>query len=97
MLAERAALAALEGGCTLPVAAWSKDTQERDELNPGVLAARLVINAAVFDFDGHARIAVTLHGPRSEPEALGQRAAEALRKEGAIALLERRAPSSDPV
>jgi hydroxymethylbilane synthase len=95
VVAERAALAALEGGCTLPVAAWARDAEERDELNPGALAPRLVIDAAVFDFDGRARIAVTLHGPRSEAEALGQRAAEALRKEGAIALLERRAPSSD--
>ena len=39
VLAERAALAALEGGCTLPMAAWARDV-EGDETTPGVSAAR---------------------------------------------------------
>ena len=34
VLAERAALAALEGGCTLPMAAWARDV-EGDETDPG--------------------------------------------------------------
>ena len=33
VLAERAALAALEGGCTLPMAAWARDI-EGDESDP---------------------------------------------------------------
>ena len=91
VLAERAALAALEGGCTLPIAAWARDV-DGDETDPGPPA--LAISAAVFDPDGHARVAVVLHGPRAEPDSLGRRAAQALRDQGAMPLLERR-PSSD--
>ena len=46
VLAERAALATLEGGCTLPMAAWARDI-EGDEATSEVPA--LAINAAVFD------------------------------------------------
>jgi hydroxymethylbilane synthase len=91
VLAEREALAALEGGCTLPIAAWARDV-EGNEINLG--APALAINAAVYDADGRARVAVALQGPRDEPKSLGRRAAEALCDQGAISLLERR-PASD--
>ena len=39
VLAERAALAALEGGCTLPMAAWARDV-EGDETDPGRSGSR---------------------------------------------------------
>jgi hydroxymethylbilane synthase len=91
VLAERGTLAALEGGCTLPMAAWARDV-EGDETDPGVPA--LAINAAVFDPDGRARVAVALRGPRDEPDSLGRRAAQALCDQGAIPLMEQR-PSSD--
>ena len=93
VLAERSALASLEGGCSLPMAAWARDTEGGDahDLGPSLLS----IDAAVFDPDGSERITAALHGPRVEPERLGLRAAEALRAEGAVALLERRARSSD--
>jgi hydroxymethylbilane synthase len=91
VLAERAALAALEGGCTLPMAAWARDV-EGDETDPGVPA--LAINAAVFDPDGCARVGVALRGPRDEPDSLGRRAAQALCDQGAIPLMKQR-PSSD--
>jgi hydroxymethylbilane synthase len=84
VLAERAALAALEGGCTLPMAAWARDV-EGDETDPGIPA--LAINAAVFDPDGRARVAVALYGPRDEPDHLGRRAAQALLDNGAKPLL----------
>jgi hydroxymethylbilane synthase len=92
VLAERAALAALEGGCTLPMAAWARDTVG-DERDPGV--PLLSINAAVFDFDGRARVTVALHGLRDEPDSLGQRAAQALCDQGAIPLIEGHASSND--
>jgi hydroxymethylbilane synthase len=91
VLAERAALAVLEGGCTLPMAAWARDV-EGDETDPGVLS--LAINAAVFDPDGHACVAVSLLGPRDDPDGLGRRAAQALCDQGAMPLMERR-PSSN--
>ncbi len=90
MLAERAALAALEGGCTLPMAAWARDI-EGDDTDPEVAA--LAINAAVFEPDGRACVTVALRGPRDDAGSLGRRAAQALRDQGAIPLM-KRYPSS---
>jgi hydroxymethylbilane synthase len=94
VLAERAALAALEGGCTLPMAAWARDVEsEEGNLEPPALA----ITAAVFDPDGCARVAVALRGPRDEPDSLGRHAAQALCDQGAIALMRQRPSSADPL
>jgi hydroxymethylbilane synthase len=85
--AERTTLAELEGGCSIPMAAWA-----RDALEDGGAPDRgqvLAIDAAVFDPDGRERIAVSLLGPRDDPDALGRRAALALRDQGAGALLKR--------
>ena len=92
VVAERAALAALEGGCTLPLGAWARDTEgeEANSANP-----LLSIDAAVFDLDGRARLAVALHGPRDVPDTLGRRAAQALCDQGAIPLIKRCMPSGD--
>ena len=86
VLAERATLAALEGGCNLPMAAWARDVNgnEAPEKSPA-----LAIDAAVFDPDGRDRIAVTLSGPRDDPEALGYRAAQNLLGRGAKSLMAR--------
>jgi hydroxymethylbilane synthase len=92
VLAERAALAALEGGCTLPIAAWARDV-EGDKTDPGLPV--LAINAAVFDPDGRTRVTVVLRGPGNEPDSLGRRAAQTLRDQGAMRLLERRRSSDD--
>ena len=73
VLAERTVLAALEGGCTLPMAAWARDV-EGDETNHDGPA--LALDAAVFDPDGRARVAVTLRGARTDPDGLGRRAAK---------------------
>jgi hydroxymethylbilane synthase len=93
VLAERSVLASLEGGCSLPLAAWARDAEGSDDRDrdAGVLA----IDTAVFDFDGSARIAATLQGPRAEPERLGLRAAETLRAQGAVSLLQQRARPGD--
>jgi hydroxymethylbilane synthase len=82
--AERAALAALQGGCTLPIAAWARDSAEGDAEQTNL---NLTIDAAVFDPDGRERIKVSLLGPRDDPQGLGHRAAQALFEQGAGRLL----------
>jgi hydroxymethylbilane synthase len=93
VVAERAALATLEGGCTLPMAAWARDI-EGDKSASEVPA--LAINAAVFDPDGCACVAVILHGPRAEPDSLGRRAGQALLDQGATPLLRPKASTDNP-
>lgn len=92
VVAERAVLATLEGGCTLPMGAWARDTEGDDANSANPL---LSIDAAVFDLDGRKRLAVALHGPRNAPDALGRRAAQALCDQGAIPLIKRGMPSGD--
>jgi hydroxymethylbilane synthase len=84
--AERAALAGLEGGCAIPMAAWARDI-DGEETKPD--RPMLELDAAVFDPDGRARVAVALRGPRDDPDDLGRRAVEALRDQGAEPLLKR--------
>jgi hydroxymethylbilane synthase len=86
VLAERAALAALEGGCNLPMAAWARDVKGNEALEEG---PSLTIDAAVFDPDGRDRVAITLRGSRDDPEALGRRVAQNLLDHGAKPLLAR--------
>ena len=80
------ALAELEGGCIIPMAAWARDI-EGEETEPD--RPMLAIDAAVFDPDGRDRVAVALRGPRDDPDGLGRRAAQALRDQGAEPLLKR--------
>jgi hydroxymethylbilane synthase len=84
--AERAALAELEGGCIIPMAAWARDVDgdEGDASGPA-----LAIDAVVLDPDGRERVTVTLRGPRDDPDGLGCRAAQVLRDRGAEPLLAR--------
>jgi hydroxymethylbilane synthase len=93
ILAERAALAGLQGGCNLPMAAWARDltTDKTNAETP-----TLVIDAAVFDPDGRARVAVALSGGQDDPATLGYRAAQALRDQGAIPLLTLRVSTDNP-
>jgi hydroxymethylbilane synthase len=84
VLAERRALAELEGGCLIPMAAWARDVNaegEEDQLDS------LALDAAVFDPDGRTCVTAALIGPRDDPDGLGQRVAQALRDQGAEALL----------
>ncbi len=78
VLAERRALAELEGGCMIPMAAWGRDTDEG-----------LALDAAVFDPEGRERVFASLIGPPDDPDDLGRRVARALRDQGAERLLER--------
>jgi hydroxymethylbilane synthase len=74
--AERRALAELEGGCMIPLAAWAREA-----------GGELVLDVAVFDPDGRERVAASAAGPREDPDALGRRVARALRALGAERLL----------
>ena len=79
ILAERRVLFELEGGCTIPLAAWAQEgsTFGRDD------APRLWLHAALFMTNGPGKIAVCMPGPLDEPEELGRRVAERLRQAGA--------------
>jgi hydroxymethylbilane synthase len=90
--AERAALAELEGGCIIPMAAWARDVDEGYGAGEGPLdesGPALAIDAIVLDPDGRDRVAVSLRGPRDDPDGLGRRAAQVLRERGAEPLLAR--------
>jgi hydroxymethylbilane synthase len=80
VLAERRALAVLEGGCMIPMAAWGRSSDD---------GTHLILDAAVFDPDGRERVFATLSGPPDDPDGLGERVALALRQQGADRLLER--------
>jgi hydroxymethylbilane synthase len=84
--AERAALAGLQGGCSVPVGAWARDG---DGGEAAALGLTLVLDIAVFDPDGRDRISISLSGPSDDPNGLGWRAAQLLRIRGAEKLLER--------
>ncbi len=76
--AERRVLFEMEGGCTIPLAAWARDDGDLMRLD-----------AAVFDLDGLEKIEISVSGASSDPESLGSLAAERLRALGAVELLAR--------
>ncbi len=61
VVAERTALAELEGGCLIPLGAWARDTGDGD----------LTLDATVFDRDGKSRAFATFTTLRDQPEPLG--------------------------
>ncbi len=77
VVAERTVLSELEGGCTIPLAAWARFE-----------AGTLILDAAVFDLNGREKLAVSVTGDDG-PVSLGVRAAQKLRELGAIELLAR--------
>jgi hydroxymethylbilane synthase len=78
VLAERALLRALGGGCLVPIGAAATVADDV-----------LTLRGAVLSPDGRARIAGQTSGRAGEAEALGQRLAEELLAQGARALLAR--------
>ena len=86
VLAERAVLAALKGGCTLPMAAWARDLADGEAEQTGL---KLALDTAVFDANGRECIMVSLQGSHHDPEGLGKQVAEALFDRGAERLLAR--------
>jgi hydroxymethylbilane synthase len=84
VVAERQALADLEGGCMIPLGAWGRDIED------GVLG----LDVAVYAHDGRDRVFASRTGPIEAPEALGHEVAQALREQGAEALLRRIDPAN---
>jgi len=76
VLAERAMLTALEGGCLAPIAAWGRIDDEALRLSGRVLSA-----------DGVTQIEATETGTAAEAEELGRRVARRLIDQGASELI----------
>jgi hydroxymethylbilane synthase len=77
---ERAVLARLSGGCTVPIAAYAQLEGER-----------LWLRAALGGPDGREGITLVRaesRGPSSDPESLGRAVGEALLAKGGAPLLE---------
>src|SRR5262249_8724179 len=79
VLAERAFLRGLGGGCLVPIGALGE-----------VSGDRLHLRGAVLPTDGSQRIAGEAFGPAAEAEAVGRRLADELLARGAGGLLSRR-------
>jgi hydroxymethylbilane synthase len=75
--AERAMLAALQGGCLAPIAGWAR-------LEPPAL----VLTGRVLSADGTRKIEATLTAAAAQAAALGRRVADALLAQGAAELIE---------
>jgi hydroxymethylbilane synthase len=73
--AERAVSRALGGSCSLPLAAYAECSE------------KLRLRALVASSDGKQVVRCDLEGEAANPEALGERAAAALRAQGAEAIL----------
>ena len=87
--AERRVLFELEGGCTIPLAAWAREGSTFGKNDP----PRLWLDAAVFRTDGPGKIALCIPGPLDDPEGLGHQAAVRLIQDGAGEFLD---PTSEP-
>jgi hydroxymethylbilane synthase len=77
VLAERAFLRSLGGGCLVPIGSLAT-----------VQAGQLTLRGAVLPPDGSQRIADQISGPATDPESLGQQLADALLQRGAATLLQ---------
>ncbi len=76
-LAERAFLRALEGGCQVPIGVNSRFDDQA-----------LVLTGMVASLDGQRLIRDEVRGDGADPEAIGIALADALRRQGATAILE---------
>jgi hydroxymethylbilane synthase len=84
--AERALVAALGGGCQLPLGAVALDAD-----------ADLHLHAVVISLEGARLVRRDARGPRTAAAALGRRVAEALMEGGASAILDEVRSSEAPV
>src|SRR5205085_8113215 len=80
VVAERAALAALEAGCSAPVAAHA-------ELAEGEDGPELFLRASVTALDGSDGVRASLSGPPADAERLGRELAAELLDRGAAELM----------
>ncbi len=77
ILAERALLSTLQGGCMVPIGGWAR--MERNEF---------ILEACVASPDGTDYIRESATGSPDQPETLGQKVAQALLDAGAFRILE---------
>jgi hydroxymethylbilane synthase len=77
IIAERAMLKVLQGGCQVPIGAWAREEH-----------GEMVMEACVTSVDGRKHVKQRLTGKREESAALGERMAHKLIKSGAQAILE---------
>ena len=77
VLAERALIKKVEGGCRFPLGAVAVTND-----------TKITLYASVFSADGSRNIKVKKVGKASEPEKLGDRAADMLAKQGAMEMAE---------
>lgn len=80
--AERALMAVLEGGCSIPLGAWARR-----------VGSEIALDAVVVDPDGRTRIEAARSGRFDQPEELGRAVAQELLDRGAGRVL---APHQDP-
>jgi hydroxymethylbilane synthase len=78
--AERAMLAALEGGCTAPIAAQA-------EIADGDSGPEVYLRGSVTALDGSRAVRLSATGPVTDAEGVGRRLAADLMSEGATGLL----------
>lgn len=76
VLAERAVLAELRGGCLAPIGMWARMEQ-----------GRLVLDAAVLSPAGDRRVAARAQGSPEDPQSLGAEVARQLLAQGAAQLI----------
>jgi hydroxymethylbilane synthase len=86
LIAERALVAALGGGCQLPLGAIALPRE-----------ADLELHAVVCSPDGRRAIKRQARGLASDPEGLGRQVAEELAKGGAVAILDEVRRAQGPV
>ena len=86
LVAERTVVAALGGGCQLPLGAVALHEQ-----------GGLVLHAIVASLDGRRAVRRELEGSAADPEALGRRMADELSRGGATALLDEVRRAQGPV
>jgi hydroxymethylbilane synthase len=77
VLAERAMLSALQGGCLAPIAAWGR-----------IEGGQLLLAGRVLSPDGGRMADAAMAGDPSRPEDLGRSVAESLLAQGAAELIE---------
>jgi hydroxymethylbilane synthase len=88
VLAERAFLHRLEGGCQVPIAGHAT-LHQMDKMDQTDEEDGLTITGLVAELDGSRLIKQTLAGPRDQAAELGLRLADALLAQGAGSILER--------
>ena len=77
VLAERAMLAALRGGCLAPVAAWGRLEDEQ-----------LLLTGRVISLDGRIQLEARSTADPSDPFTLGRRVADELLDQGAAEVIQ---------